>query len=160
MGEYTGENLVRIENIILDEEYKDFEDMVRTVGSFLVEEGFVHDTWPQAVIDREKKYPTGLETVCLSVGIPHTDREHVKHSIVTVIRPKRPVKFTDMGTGTGEIEAEYVFMLAIKEGEGQLAVLSRLMGIFSNEEILRKLKHSTSREEIAETMISLLNQEG
>lgn len=154
----SGETLIREGNILLDVEFEDFSDMILSVGNKLMKEGFVKDSYAQAVIEREKTYPTGLDTVCLPVGIPHTDRDHVLESVVTIIRPKKAILFKDMGTGKEDIYAEFIFLLAIKEGKEQVKVLSKLMRIFADEIILLSLKKAKNKQEIKTILIDVLHK--
>ena len=38
--------------------------VLREMGNVLVEKGWVKDTYPGAVIEREKVFPTGLKSLC------------------------------------------------------------------------------------------------
>lgn len=156
MVDVTANQLIRKKNVILGRDYENFEAMIRDVSEMLIQEGFVYESYPNAVIAREKIYPTGLKTICMQVGIPHTDREHVKESVVTIIRPLKPVKFTEMGLGIDTVEAEMIFLLAIKESKAQVSILSKLMGVFCDEAALISLKNAITEEEIVKILEDVL----
>lgn len=156
MVEITASQLIRKENVILGRDYDDFESMILSVSELLIHDGFVYESYPNAVIAREKIYPTGLKTICMQVGIPHTDREHVKQSVVTIIRPLNPICFKEMGLGVDNVDAEMIFLLAIKESKAQMSVLSKLMGVFCDESVLMSLKNAHSEDEIVEILENVL----
>jgi PTS system galactitol-specific IIA component len=110
--------------------------------------GIIKETYVQAVLDREKIYPTGLPTNSVKVAIPHTDSSHVNKSAVSIAVLYKPVEFMMMG-GTGErLQVEIVFLLAIEDPSLQLEALKELMQMFQNDELLEKIKNSNSKEDI------------
>ncbi|MBU5585366.1 PTS sugar transporter subunit IIA, partial [Enterococcus sp. S181_ASV_20] len=54
---------------------------------------FVHPSYQQAVIERERIFPTGLPTKGINVAIPHTDSIHVKKEGFLVGVLEKPVTF-------------------------------------------------------------------
>ena len=47
--------------VVFGVDAKDAEDAIRQVGRHLLDKGFVKDTYIDAVAQREKEYPTGLQ---------------------------------------------------------------------------------------------------
>lgn len=65
-------------NLILrDVEAANAEEAIRKVGQRFYDEGFVKDTYIDAVVAREKNYATGLQLADIAVAMPHTDPQHV-----------------------------------------------------------------------------------
>ena len=90
--------LVIDEKIILVKELiKDKEEIIRKLGGLLLANGFVKDTYTQAVYDRELVYPTGLKARVTGVAVPHTDTTHVIKPAVAIATLKHPVIFNGMG---------------------------------------------------------------
>ncbi len=129
--------------ILFDVEAEDSTELLRKLSFKLLEEGYVKESFEEAVIEREKVYPTGLPTPGIMVAIPHTNPEHVLKPVILFANLKKPVMFKEMGEGTNDIPAELVFMLAVENPSKQIEILKNLMGIFSKKEVLLSIKEST-----------------
>ncbi len=128
------------ELIYLDLEAKDREDLLSQLSDILYEKGYVKSSFKQAILDREKVFPTGLPTLGVKVALPHTDPEHVLKPAILVSTLKKPIKFKEMGSGVNDIDVEMVFMLAVKDPAYQVKLLQKLISIFSKENVLLSLK--------------------
>ncbi len=91
------------------------------------------------ILEREQKYPTGLNTPGIPLAMPHAEAEHVNKPAILVARFTEPVTFKEMGNSGNNVKAKFVFMLAVSDPEGHLATLSKFMSIFSQEEKLKAL---------------------
>jgi len=76
-GIYLDESL-----ILTDLEVTDKEELLKMMGTNLMEKGLVKESFIKAIIEREKNYATGLPTKSVSVAIPHTDPEHVNKKLL------------------------------------------------------------------------------
>ena len=95
------------------------------------------DTFFQAVIDREKVYPTGLSiNDGIGIAIPHTDGIHIIKPQIGFMTLKEPVIFKDMGDDQHEIEVNIIFMLGLLKSEHQIEMLQKLVGLFQDEVLL------------------------
>lgn len=92
----------------------------------LVEAGHVGPGFTEAVLARERTYPTGLPTA-MGTAIPHTDPEHVIHPGLAVATLKWPVPFGEMGGGPRTVDVSLVVMLVLKDAHGQVLSLQQLM---------------------------------
>ncbi|HLS52790.1 MAG TPA: PTS sugar transporter subunit IIA [Tissierellaceae bacterium] len=135
-------------------EAKDREEVLVKMGNNLEEQGFVHDSYTEAIIKREKEFPTAIPTASMGIAIPHTDAEHVKKAGISIATLKEPVTFKNMGTGE-DMDVEIIFMLAVKDPNEQLNMLQRLMTIFQDESVLEKIKDA-EKDEILDIVKSLL----
>lgn len=138
--------------ILFDVEADDSTDLLRKLSARLLEEGYVKESFAEAVIEREKIYPTGLPTPGVMVALPHTKPEHVIKPGILVANLKKSVLFKEMGSGINDIATELVFMLAVNDPSSQVDVLKKLMQIFSKEEVLIKLKYSNNEAEIIDIL--------
>lgn len=129
-------------------EAKNSTEVIKSLGMVLKDNGFIKDTYIDAVIAREAIYPTGLPSKGVTVAIPHTDSNHVYKSAVAIAVLKEPVGFYMMG-GTGELlNARIVFLLAISNTKEQLELLKNLMGLFQNQEVLEDIINANTSEDI------------
>ena len=113
----------------------------------MIDAEFVHPSYQQAVIERERIFPTGLPTKGINVAIPHTDSIHVKKEGFLVGVLEKPVTFEMMASKDVFLEVELIFMLAIKQPEDQLVMLQKLMLLCQDEQNLQLLK---AKEKVVE----------
>jgi PTS system galactitol-specific IIA component len=143
-----------IETIELQYDSDHVEDVLRMIGSTLYTNGFVKDTYIQAVLEREKIHPTGLPLSSVSIAIPHTDPIHVYETRIAVATLKEPVPFSMMGNPEVKLPVQIVFMLAIKEPKNQVHILKQLIKMFQNEHILKEILSAQEKETVKELLDS------
>ncbi|MBP2100509.1 PTS sugar transporter subunit IIA [Enterococcus rivorum] len=127
---------------------QDKQELLTKMSSVLISEGFVKESYQEAVIAREEEFPTGLPTKGISVAIPHTDSIHVKREGVLVGVLERPITFEVMASRQEYVEVEIVFMLAIKEPNNQVLMLQKLISLCQNETDLMMIKAGEELEKI------------
>ena len=54
-------NLFREDLLFVDMNSDSLEDVVKLIGKKMLEKGYVKESYVEAVLEREKKLPTGLE---------------------------------------------------------------------------------------------------
>lgn len=145
------------ELIFLNVECTSSDDVIKLLGNEMKKCGLVKDTYIDAVIAREIKYPTGLPTDGIKVAIPHTDNIHVLKSAIGIATLKKPVEFGIMGGDGEKLEAEIVFLLAIQDPKLQLEFLRKMTSLLCNGELLLGIKNSTTNEEIISLLSMLQN---
>ncbi|MGA8941672.1 MAG: PTS sugar transporter subunit IIA [Thermoactinomyces sp.] len=133
------------------------EEVLRTMSANLVEKGLVKKSFIPAVLKREKEFATGLPTGSVPVAIPHTDVEHVIQKSISVAVLKNPVDFVVMGEDSKTTAVRLVFMLAMDEAHSQLAFLQKLMQIFQEEEVLKKMVQAKDKTFIRKLLEEKLN---
>lgn len=109
---------------------------------------YVKNCYLEAVLKREKEYPTGLPLLKTGVAIPHAGSEHVLKPAVAVSILKNPVVFNMMGSPDIKINVDIVLMLAISDPQKQLSMLQCLMNIFQDEQAMDALRYAESKEAI------------
>jgi PTS system galactitol-specific IIA component len=137
------------ELIQLNLEAQDSAGVIRALGNLLHDQGFVHDTFVDAVIEREKVFATGLPTPEIQVAIPHADVEHVKRTAIAIGLLKQPVTFGEMGSADGTVDVQIACCLAVNESESLVSLLQNLVGIFQDTAFLHQLLAQKSPEEVA-----------
>lgn len=137
-------------------EAKDKMEVLRTMGEVLVSKGLVKESYPDAVIAREKVFPTGLPMEAFGVAIPHTDSIHVNRKAIMCGILENPVEFVVMGDDEATVQVEVIFMLAIVKPDDQIEMLSRLVDSCQNVAVLNKVKEVTDMDTITEIMEKLM----
>lgn len=149
---------VREDLIFIDLDFNSREELIKYMSDQMMSVGKVKDTYCNAVLERELKYPTGLNTGDLKVAIPHTDPVHVKSAGIAVATLDKQVEFKNMEDPNQNIDVDLVFMLAVANPEAQVPLLVKLMGIFSSKELLKKIKESKTKNEIKQILEELIKE--
>ena len=126
----------------------DCEAVLREMAGYLARQGLVKESYCQAVLDREKTFPTGIPADPVAVAIPHSDREHVLETAVLVAKTERPVPFRRIDDPDGSVEVGVVFMMAIDSNQGQLDTITRVMDLIQDPGVIEALAASADPEEI------------
>lgn len=132
--------------ILLNVEAKNADEALVILARKLESEGYVKETFAQAILDREAEFSTGLPGFGRGVAIPHADPHHVNASVLAVATLKDPVQFRMMGNHDELIEVEVMFMLALKESHSHMSVLQSLMDVIQNESLLTQIKEAATPE--------------
>jgi PTS system galactitol-specific IIA component len=120
---------------------------IRTMANNLIQKGFVHPSFVEAVLAREKIYPTGLPTV-IPVGLPHTDVEHCIKPAISVAILKKPVILQMMGDPTQTVSTNLIFLLSVVTPANQVKLLTRLIDFFQQTEKLQSLMTKINADEV------------
>jgi len=129
---------------------KDKEDCLRKIGKILYDNGFVKDTYIDALLKREEIYPTGLNLKGISIAMPHTDRIHVNKAAIAIVILENTVEFKHMGCTGEDVNAEIIFMMAITDPNDQLENLKKVMLAFNDPSIVNEFKNAKTDEELYE----------
>lgn len=131
------------------------EDAILAIGGAMVDAGLVYDTYPQAVADREKQFPTGLPDTVLA-AIPHTTGDHVIQSGIAIAQLNRPVTFYNIANPEDALNIQLIFMLAIKHPGEQLSTLQSLTKVFMDTGVMERMRNAGSKE----ALIAILDEAG
>ncbi len=149
-------NLLSKELIYTDLAPSDYEELFASLSEDLGAKGYVKDSWLEAVIAREKQYPTGLGFDTVGIAIPHTDPEHISKPYIAFIKLEKPVVFDFMASAGDPVEAEFVVNLGIQHSEDQVGMLQKLMGIFATEEYVEALRNAEDIEKLFDLLSGYL----
>ncbi|MFU0783113.1 MAG: Phosphotransferase system mannitol/fructose-specific IIA domain (Ntr-type) [Thermoanaerobacterium thermosaccharolyticum] len=126
------------------------EDVFDVLYKKLYENGFVKESYLEAIKKREKNFPTGLQLNRYNVAIPHTDPEHVVKPAIAVATLKNPVIFKNMANPLEDVEVSLVFMIALNEAHSQVEMLQQLIQLIQNDVLLEKIIREDGGDEIIE----------
>lgn len=123
----------------------DREGLLRDLSKILEGKGYVKSTYQESIINREKRFPTGLKVEDLvNIAIPHTDVEHVlKPTMVVVKHSGSELKFYRMDEPGDEIAVDVVFLLVVKEPDGYVNFLAALTSLFQDADFIEQLISQT-----------------
>mgnify|MGYP002169022322 FL=1 len=137
-------------HIFTDLDFENADALLHYMGGQLQQTGCVRETYPQAVVDREKEYPTGLPTENIKVAIPHTGAAHVLRQAVAVATLKKPVLFYSIEQDGEQLPVEIVFMLALSDSDAHMDLLQAVMKMIQDDSFLQQLKATQDHRQIAD----------
>ncbi|WP_154888074.1 PTS sugar transporter subunit IIA [Longibaculum muris] len=136
--------------IFSDMEAQDYQEVMKKLGGAFIENGYAHESYIDALIAREKEFPTGLDVNGIGVAIPHTDVSHVKKPGVAIAVLKQPVDFIQMGSDDDIVKVQLIFMLAVVDPSAHLERLQRILQVIQDTEVLEKLLKVKDQKQIIE----------
>lgn len=124
------------------------EDVLGTIARHLLAEGLVKDSFPNALRDREQRYPTGLPTR-IPTAIPHADAEHVRTRCLAVATLDQPVEFGEMGGSDGDTVATQLLVLPlVTDPDAMVPALQRMIGALTDEHVVMELLGAADEAEL------------
>jgi len=132
------------------------EAALRQLAGRMTALGLVREGYADAVLAREQVAPTGLPTRGVGVAVPHAGPEWVLQPAIGFARLVEPVWFREMGSGDQQVPVELVFMLAVKDADSQVDVLSRLVELVQDPDHLARLRQAADEAAILGLLSSLV----
>jgi len=133
--------------------------VLQQLAEILIEKGYADRELSTAIIERERKFPTGLELKeGVNVAIPHADAKYVKKPAIVVAKLAKPVKFQHM-VDKKEIDVDTIFLLALNDPHSQIQTLQKLASSFEDEKILSRIKFAKNSEELAGFLKEVLRKD-
>ncbi len=128
--------IVKEELIFVQKSFKENSDVIKFLSEELRERSFVKESFCDAVLEREKKHPTGLYLGKINVAIPHADIKYVNKPGMAVATLQKPISFRKMDDPTLSIPVHIVFLLALVDPNEYVKFLSSLTRSFSDESFI------------------------
>jgi PTS system galactitol-specific IIA component len=143
----------REELVLFNYKAKDSEDVLKALADILLEDGAVKDTYFQAMLNRERSYPTGLPLEDIKVAIPHAEVEHVNYSAFAIATLPEPVQFGEMGAGPDQfLDVNIVMMLANADPDEQVKTLRKMIDVFDEPGSLVAMMEAETPADIVKIM--------
>ncbi len=127
-------------------------DVIMALYEKLLEKNYVKKSFLDAIISREKTYPTGLKLNNYNIAIPHTESKHVIKSIIAIATLHHPVLFKRMDDSETDVGVSAVFMIALNGDYSQVEMLSQLIRMVQNDVLLQKIIDSNNGNEIIDNL--------
>ncbi|HPC05822.1 MAG TPA: PTS sugar transporter subunit IIA [Anaerolineaceae bacterium] len=141
------------EAVILGMQAQSSEEIIKAVGAKLFEAGYVHDTFVDNALTREKNIPTGLPLGGeYNAAIPHTDIVHVIKSGVGLATLAQEVPFQNMVNPEETVPVRLVFVLALDQPKSQVEMLQEVAGVLQNPALVKELVDADSVETLLQAL--------
>jgi PTS system galactitol-specific IIA component len=128
------------------------DQVIELLAGLLFSGGYVNDDFKNAVIEREKHFPTGLSTGENGFAIPHTDPCYVKQSAVAIGILNKPIKFGEMGDSEHSVDVDIVILLAIQKPDQVVTFLKDICTLLQDKTLVARLHTCGSPEEVEDIL--------
>lgn len=140
--------MLPIEQLIdLEFEALNAEFALRNIAIKAIEAGLAHESWGDALVEREASFATGLPTE-IAVAIPHTDSLHVRADGFGFFRLRKPIDFIEMGTDDSPIQVRMIFPLLITNAADQVDLLQAVVGLIQKPGNLAALASAKTQTDV------------
>ncbi len=146
------EIIIDKDSILVNDTAHNSEEIIRKLGGMLFKKQYVKESYIQAVLEREKVFPTGLQTMTIGFAIPHADSQHVLQSTVAVATLTTPIIFKAMDNPDVDIPVSMVMMLAIDDPDKVVETLTKIISIVEDEGTLSQIMDATTKQEIQQAV--------
>ncbi|HGL5952662.1 TPA: PTS galactitol transporter subunit IIA [Citrobacter koseri] len=126
-------------------DFNSCQQVLAHIGEEMLAKGVVHESYPQALVEREANFPTGIALERHAVAIPHCEAIHAKSPAIYLIRPDNPVKF-QQADDDEEIAVSLIIALIVENPAAQLKLLRRLFSELQNPSMLDALLSAPDSE--------------
>lgn len=135
-------------NILVNLEANKKEEAMEAMFKAMYNNRNVKESFLQNVLNREKKFPTGLKIAGFGIAIPHTDPENVLSPGISVAVLEKPVEFKRMDDAEESVNVRLIFMMALQDGHNHLKMISHIIKMLQDQSVLEMLHHAQSEEEV------------
>jgi PTS system galactitol-specific IIA component len=130
---HIAENLV-----VIDPPAENAEQLLTLLAERAHQAGYVHAGFKDALLERERGYPTGLPSKT-PAAIPHADPQWVITPGIGVALLHHPIEFHQLGAPTQTVAVHLVLLLLVTDPKEQATVLSRVVAMLQREELQAEL---------------------
>ena len=120
--------------------------------------GYVTEDFYKKILEREGIFPTALNLGEYGVAIPHTDAEYIKEEFISICTFKDSIELSSMEDQNEKVSVKLAFVLGLNQPHNQLKVLTELMSIIQNKELVEALINSSNAEDVLGIVKSLEQQ--
>ena len=120
------------------------EQVITLLCQRLQAEGYTEAGYLEAVLEREKRFPTALPTLPYATAIPHADPLHVRETGVAVAILDHAVPFCAMDSPDQSLPVRAVLLLAVADSSKQTATLRWVCEMLGRQEAVEQLVSADS----------------
>lgn len=147
--------MIKKELVELDFEVRDQKDYFEKMAKKLQSLGYVRDSFLNAILIRENKFPTALPLEPYIVAIPHVEPEHVIKPFIAASRLKNTIEWREMAANENVLNTKFVFMLGFLQYTDHVNLLQVLIENFQKNELMDKLINAKDKDEFIEILMEI-----
>ena len=127
---------------------KDQNDFFKKIYKDYLDRDMVEKTFYEAILEREREFPTGLKTSTYNVALNHVDSIHVKTNALFIYKMKNDILYHQMDDSENVIPVGVVFVLLIKNHDLQVGAISEICKLWMNDELMMKLREQSNKNDV------------
>lgn len=131
-----------------DLRFNNEQEALTYISEQLQQKGIVKKSHLEALIEREKTFPTGIALDGYAVAIPHCEAEHAISPAIFIVRTLSPVAF-NRADEDSIVEVSLIISLVVTSPEDQLTLLKALFSNLQDKEFYYFLLNA-QQDQIAE----------
>ncbi len=135
------------------------EQVLAQLCARLQTEGYTGPGYLEAVLEREKRFPTALPTRPYATAIPHADASCVLDTGVAVAVLDHPVLFQAMDAPDQYLPVRAVLLMAIAHSGQQVTTLQGVCNILTQQDAVEQLVAAETPEEVLAVLRPLLDRQ-
>ncbi|ASB91395.1 PTS sugar transporter subunit IIA [Bacillus sonorensis] len=140
-------------HLVFFENVETSRELFRKIGQKLIDQGLVKPAFTEAIIEREKHYPTGLDMSAVgtdipNVAIPHTETDYCNTDRIVVVKLENEIPFHNMITPKKQLNVKFAFFILNGKKSAQTNILSSLMESFTQNWDLKTLSQFNTEKDI------------
>lgn len=144
--------------VLLGLEADTAEEALRALAGKLVELRKVKSSYPDAVVAREKIYPTGLEAKLVNAAVPHCSNDYTLSDAIAVAVLAHPVEFALMGLPEKPLPVQVLVMLAVVDPAKQVPTLVDVMELLDDEKTMSAIVSAKTPQEVISAITPALSE--
>ena len=145
------ESVLEEKLIFVNIELKNSKEVIKLLGGALIKNKYVKNDFVKAVTEREKKFPTGLDTP-IPIALPHTDASFTLKKGFAIATLKDPVTFKSMGGSDKVLPIRIVLIPVLTQKSEDNITFYELLKRCRDSKIAHELLKCNSSEEIKEIL--------
>ena len=145
------ENALEEKLIFANIELKNSKEVIKLLGGALIKNKYVKNDFVKAATEREKKFPTGLDTP-IPIALPHTDANFTLKKGFAIATLKHSVAFKSMGGSDKILPIRIVLIPVLTQKSEDNITFYELLKRCRNSKIAHELLKCNSSEEIKEIL--------
>lgn len=152
MEEHINFSILVREELIFLRVKGDAETALRAVADKLLSIGAVLPSYYDALMQREREFPTGLPMGELNIAMPHTVPQHILEMGVSIATLAEPAEFRCMGDADSTVQVRLLVCPLLDKMDDNVRLLPSLIHFFIKQDNIRALLDAESPAEIMEIL--------
>lgn len=154
------ENKLFYQDLIFKEDFTNLDEAFEVMADKLLKRGLVKETYLEAIKEREKDFPTGIDLSVVeknfpNVAIPHTESQYCNTTNVILVKLRNEIIVRNMMDSSSELKVKYLFMILNEAGGEQANILANIMGFVTDKNNIDSLEKAQTIEELYEVVKSI-----
>ena len=136
-------------------ECKNSSEVIRILGNSLIKYGYAKKNLVKEVLEREKIFPTGLNTP-IPLALPHAEARLTLRKGFAIATLKTPIRFKEMGNPSKDVFVKIVILPVLTENVEDNAIFYEILKKIREHKIANKIIKATSPKDVKNIIVKSL----